>query len=239
MVAAARPTSTLWQGICACVVVVAGVVAAAGCSPAALPATSPAISQTTPSADASQEEAVDERADRNDALARELVAMAEEDQAERTGDPDLPPGTKLGPTKDYTRAARLKEIIAEHGWPTFDLVGEEASSAAWLIAQHADMDVEFQQGARDLLRLAVEEGQADPGELAYLDDRVQVNLGEPQTFGSQVRCQGGAPAPATPLVDAARVDELRQDVGLGTLQEYYDELAMMCADEQMAGQTAP
>ena len=176
---------------------------------------------------------------RDEALARELVDMGEEDQAERTGDPGLPPGTKLGPPQDYARTARLKEIVAEHGWPTVELVGVDAASAAWLVAQHADFDVVFQQEARDLLREAVQDGQADPTELAYLDDRVQVNLALPQTYGSQVRCQGGTPAPATPLVDPARVDDLRHEVGLGTLEAYYDELSMMCANEEMEGQIAP
>lgn len=180
-----------------------------------------------------------ERVARDDTLAAELVAMGEEDQAERTGHPDLPPGTRLPPPKDYSRTARLKEIVDEHGWPTHDLVGEDAASAAWLVAQHADFDVAFQQQARELLREAVDDGQADPSELAYLDDRVQVNLGLPQTYGSQVRCEAGAPAPATPLADPALVDDVRRDVGLGTLEAYYAELSMMCANEEMEGQVAP
>ena len=165
--------------------------------------------------------------------------MGAEDQAERTGNPDLPPGTKLPPPKDYSRTARLKEIVEVHGWPTYDLVGEDAASAAWLVAQHADFDVAFQDEALGLLRRAVQDGQADPTELAYLDDRVQVNLGRPQTYGSQVRCQAGAPAPATPLRDPAGVDDLRRGVGLGTLEAYYGELSMMCANEEMEGQVAP
>lgn len=205
---------------------------------ASLAACAPGVTAEPQAADSSLATVDAQPVERNGALAQELVQMGAEDQAERTGNPELPPGTKLGPPKDYARTARLKEIIDEHGWPTVDLVGEDAASAAWLVSQHADFDVEFQQEARDLLRRAVEAGQGDPSELAYLDDRVQVNLGEPQTFGSQVRWKGGAPAPATPLVDQVRVDDLRQDVGLGTLREYYDELAMMCANEEMDGQPA-
>lgn len=176
---------------------------------------------------------------RDEALAGELEQMGREDQAERMGNPELPPGTKLGPPKDYARTARLKEIVMEHGWPTTDLVGEEASSAAWLVAQHADFDVAFQQQALGLLRSAVEQGQADPTELAYLTDRVAVNLDEPQTYGTQIRCRSGEPSPATPIIDEPRVDDLRESVGLGTLAAYYDELAMMCANEEMEGQGPP
>lgn len=36
----------------------------------------------------------------DEVLGAELVAMGREDQLERTDNPDLPPGTKLGPPKD-------------------------------------------------------------------------------------------------------------------------------------------
>lgn len=46
-------------------------------------------------------------------------------------------------------------------------------------------------------------------------------------------------APATPLVDPGSIDDLRAAVGLGTLDEDHDELAMMCAQEAADGQEAP
>jgi hypothetical protein len=168
------------------------------------------------------------------ALRDELLAMRRADQQERTGE-GLPPGTKLPPTQDYTRSVRLRQIVAEHGWPTHRLVGEDGAEAAWLVAQHADFDVDFQERAVALLRPAVSAGQADPKDLAYLEDRVAVNRGRPQRYGTQVRCRDGAPAPATPLADPAAVDERRARIGLGPLEEYYRELAMMCADEAAEG----
>jgi hypothetical protein len=172
-------------------------------------------------------------------LRAELVEMGREDQAERAGNPELPPGTKLGPPQDHARAVRLQEIVAERGWPTFDQVGRDGATAAWLVAQHADSDVAFQAQARDLLAAAVEVGQGDPTELAHLTDRVAVNSGMPQTYGTQVRCRAGTPAPATPLTSEADVDERRERVGLGTLAAYYDELGMMCANEEMDGRRTP
>jgi len=169
-------------------------------------------------------------------LQAELVEMGRQDQAERAGNPELPPGTKLGPPQDYARAVRLKEIVAVHGWPTYDLVGTDGASAAWLVAQHADDDVAFQQEALDRLRAAAAVGQGSRIEMAYLADRVAVNLRRPQTYGTQIRCAAGAPAPATSLIDEATVDALRADVGLGPLEQYYDELAMTCANEELDGQ---
>src|SRR5262245_52329534 len=41
-------------------------------------------------------------------------------------------------------AARLAAILEEQGWPGASLVGDEAAEAAWLIAQHAIGEPDFQ-----------------------------------------------------------------------------------------------
>jgi hypothetical protein len=157
------------------------------------------------------------------ALHDELVAMLERDQSGRTGGPD--------PEGDAARTERLKEILAEHGWPTYDLVGEDGEDAAWAIVQHSDQDPAFQREALELLREAVEAGQASPGNLAYLTDRVAVGAGEPQTYGTQVGCGPGGPEPATPLVDEAGIDVLRAEVGLDPWADYLAEMEGICAGD--------
>lgn len=155
----------------------------------------------------------------DEALRDELVAMAEEDQAERTGG---------GTLNDEPRTARLKEIIAEHGWPTHDLVGKEGEDAAWLIAQHSDLDPAFQAEALELLRAAVAEGQASPGNLAYLEDRVRAGRGEPQLYGTQMSCtRKGKPKPG-PIEDPAGLDERREEAGLPPYQDYLEEMTRVC-----------
>jgi hypothetical protein len=157
------------------------------------------------------------------ALHDELVAMLERDQTGRTGGTDH--------EGDLVRTERLKEILAEHGWPTFDLVGEDGEDAAWAIAQHADHDPEFQRRAMELLRAAVAAGQASPGNLAYLTDRVAVGAGRPQTYGTQMGCGPDGPVPATPLLDEASVDTLRAEAGLEPLADYVAEMAAVCAGD--------
>lgn len=168
-------------------------------------------------------------------LRAELLKMQRDDQAERTGE-GLPPGSKLPPAQDYARVVRLKELIEEQGWPVHSLVGEDGASAAWLVAQHADFDVDFQEQALSLMREAAALGEVDETEVAYLADRVAVNRGVPQTYGSQIRCRDGRPRPATPIDDRPTVDDRRLAVGMDTLKEYYGELSMMCADEAAQGQ---
>ncbi|MFW3170202.1 DUF6624 domain-containing protein [Geodermatophilus sp. CPCC 206100] len=157
------------------------------------------------------------------ALHDELLAMAERDQSGRTGGADL--------EGDDPRTTRLAAILDEHGWPTFDLVGEDGEDAAWLIAQHSDQDPALQRRALELLRPVVAAGQASPGNLAYLEDRVAVGAGRPQLYGTQVGCGPGGPAPATPIADEAAVDERRAAAGLEPLADYLAEMAEICAGE--------
>ena len=158
----------------------------------------------------------------NPELQAELVEMQAADQAERTGE--------VAGNEDGQRTNRLAEIISEFGWPTRSLVGTDGSTAAWVIAQHSDQDVEFQERALVLMREAVEDEEADPTELAYLEDRVATNRGEPQMYGTQIGCVDGEAVPG-PIAEEAGVDERRAAVGLQPLADYLAELADICAQE--------
>jgi hypothetical protein len=154
----------------------------------------------------------------------ELLAMLERDQSGRTGGPDE--------EGDEVRTERLKEIVAQHGWPGFDLVGEDGEDAAWAIAQHSDLDPEFQRCALALLEIAVADEQGSPGNLAYLSDRVAVAAGEPQRYGTQVGCTAdGKPNPATPLSEPDRIDELRAEADLPPYDEYLEEMEQICSGD--------
>jgi hypothetical protein len=63
-------------------------------------------------------------------------------------------------------------------------VPRKGSTAAWVVVQHADLDLELQARALGLLDEAVPAGQASPGDLAYLTDRVAAARGEEQTYGT-------------------------------------------------------
>jgi hypothetical protein len=157
------------------------------------------------------------------ALRQELLAMFDADQAERSGE--------VAANSDGARTDRLREIVDEHGWPTPRLVGEDGATAAWVIAQHSDHDVEFQREALDLMCAAAEAGEADPTELAYLVDRVAVNSGEPQVYGTQVGgCEDGRAVPR-PIVDEQHVEERRAGAGLEPLEDYLDQFDEGCAGD--------
>ena len=188
------------------------------------PSVSPTVSETPASqADCPSTAPPHDGAEFDQALHDELIAMFERDQAGRLG-------TAPDNEGDGTRTERLREIIAEHGWPTYDLVGEDGEDAAWTIAQHSDLDPDFQRCALEHLRIAVDAGQGSPGNLAYLEDRIAAAAGEPQRYGTQIGCGPDGPQPATPLLDAGRIDEVRASVGLPPYEEYLAEMAAVCAE---------
>src|SRR5262245_60908762 len=125
----------------------------------------------------------------NESLREELKAMAAEDRLLRQ---ELLDNGELGDgyaprmeTLHRKNTSRLKEIIAEHGWPDRELVGDEGTLAAWFIAQHSIGDPEFQRQALKLIQEKVSQGRVPAAQEAYLFDRIAMYEGRPQRYGTQ------------------------------------------------------
>lgn len=116
-------------------------------------------------------------------------------------------------------AAWLKNILARIGWFDISKYGAEASQAAWLMVQHADHDPEWQRHVLDVLEPKVETGDMQGKYFAYLIDRVNVNAGEAQIYGTQGRCVDGSWQPHE-VNDPVILDRLRDDVGLEPMDTY-------------------
>jgi hypothetical protein len=157
----------------------------------------------------------------NDSLRDELLAMAEEDQrvrAELAAEGSLFDGYHPRMEEVHRRnAARLTEIMAEHGWPGGTLVGKEGAHAAWLVLQHAIGNPSLQRRGLELLRRAVAEGEAPAIETAMLEDRVRSFEGKPQVYGTQFDWDEHGRLSPLPIEDEANVDERRRHVGLPPL----------------------
>ncbi|MFD8436286.1 DUF6624 domain-containing protein [Streptomyces microflavus] len=155
------------------------------------------------------------------ALAVELANMAAADHraAVRANSDD--PAEQLAWRRLTARHGdRLGEIMDEYGWPTAELVGEEAAHAAWLIAQHSDRQLDVQRRALHLMQQAVSAGSASPRELAFLCDRTLVNEGRKQVYGTQIAgVKDGSPIP-WPCEEPERMNELRAEVGIEPFDEY-------------------
>lgn len=150
------------------------------------------------------------------ALRDELMERMARDQAARTCVPVNTPWTDEQHAEmvavDTSNTAFLKRVIAQHGWPGKDLVGERAAHAAWLIAQHADRDTAFQRRCLTLLEEAAKAGQATWADVAYLVDHVRVAEGRPQVYGTQYGMREGELV-LQPVEEPDRLDERRARAG--------------------------
>lgn len=113
-------------------------------------------------------------------------------------------------------AARLREVLARGGWPGRARVGEDGASAAWRIVQHAIGEPALLRGCLPLLQAAAAEGDADPAEVAMLEDRIRVSEGRPQRYGTQYDWSddGTAMVPTVGVEAPESLTERRAGVGL-------------------------
>jgi len=161
----------------------------------------------------------------NRAILDELIGMDGHDQAVRAelaADGSLFDGYHPRMAEVHrANAARLREIIAEFGWPGRALVGDDGAEAAWRIAQHSIGEPAFMRRCRDLLDEAGRRGDVPRWQFAYIDDRIRMFEGRPQRFGTQFRWGPGGPEPYS-LEDPARVEVWRSELGLPPLAEVID-----------------
>ncbi|WMD09575.1 DUF6624 domain-containing protein [Streptomyces sp. FXY-T5] len=161
------------------------------------------------------------------ALAMELEDMAEADHRSAVRANSDDPAEQLAWRRLTARHGdRLGEIMDEFGWPTAELVGEVAARAAWLIAQHADRQLDVQRRALHLMQQEVSAGSASPRELAFLCDRTLVNEGRKQVYGTQIAgVKDGVPIP-WPCEEPERMNELRAEVGIEPFDEYVAKFSL-------------
>lgn len=162
------------------------------------------------------------------ALHDELLLRVRSDQAAReafmlkqrtNGMVDSADVARLG-VVDTANTNWLGRVIARRGWPTKAQVGADGVRAALLLVQHADLDTAFQARVLPLVQGAYKAGELPGGDVAMLTDRVAVNHGRPQTYGTQTKLVNGRWV-AAPIADSASVDIRRAAMGLRPLRDYF------------------
>ncbi|MBC9914283.1 DUF6624 domain-containing protein [Chitinophaga varians] len=174
--------------------------------------------------------------DKKTAIKNELADMVKEDQ--------IAADIKKGPYKDYTTGQwnhfkdsvyaihqqRLAAIFKQYGFPGFNMVGKDGSTNFWLLVQHCDKFPEFQTKVLKAMNKEVKKQNANPNNYAYLFDRVQINAGRKQLFGTQIAYQvttTGKAFPRNGLLDSANVDKIRKEYTLPPLKDYLNQVTEM------------
>ena len=153
-------------------------------------------------------------------LRNELLGMVKADQQSRRHlieQPNDKEAEALLTKEDQQRTERVLEILRTVGWPTTMQVGVEACGAVWIVLQHSDTRV--LKSTIHQMKRAARRGDLEWGLVATSIDRVRVNQGKKQLYGTQFQEKDGKLFPC-PIQDEASLDARRKQMGLGPFEEY-------------------
>jgi hypothetical protein len=119
-------------------------------------------------------------------------------------------GPDIDPAQAAANVRRLKQIIAQYGWPTVSMVGVRGATAAGLIASGARNDPAFQAQVLVLMEPLLQRDEVPTLYYALLFDAVHT----PQRFGMQSDCKNGAFVPSKPIEDPPHLEQRRAALGL-------------------------
>lgn len=177
-------------------------------------------------------------------LRADLLAMRAEDRRVReeliaSGEMD---GSHFVPRMEELHrrnAARLRELIAVYGRPGEDVAGKDGAEAAWFVAHHSIGEPRFQRAALSLIQICVAEGRTPAWHAAYLEDRIAIQEGKPQRYGTQwMEDPVDGRIHPLQLADSERVNEWRASVGLGRLRPIPERRPDLPAEQREANEQA-
>jgi len=124
---------------------------------------------------------------------------------------------------DEENGQKIQAFLSKNGWIGQRVVGKEGNETLFLGIQHID-DLLVQEKYLLMLQKAVKAGNAEPWHLAFLTDRIAMNHGKKQTYGTQVILSDNpSESYVVPLQDPEKVDQWRKEIGLPPLREYLKE----------------
>lgn len=122
---------------------------------------------------------------------------------------------------DSVNMLRVKNILQQYGWPKLSDIGPDGQNNLWLIVQHSDHDILFQQYALDEMEKLKKTKELRPDNYAFLYDRIQCNLNYKQLYGTQVTwTHNGKASGFRPILKEDGADERRKKLGLQPLYIY-------------------
>ena len=168
---------------------------------------------------------------------KQLRKMEREDQKWRNKFVKLSTGKNAGDSVAIKKAltygheidslhyANLEVIFKKYGYPGYDIVGQLGSLFFWLLVQHQDDHPNFQDSVLTSMKIAVDSGKANGTLYAYLLDRVKVNTGQLQVYGTQTELNSDSSSyQPMPCIDPDHLDDRRKSVGLGPISKYIESI---------------
>lgn len=121
---------------------------------------------------------------------------------------------------DAEAARTMTALLERFDWIDRHRFGHRTANQAWLLVQHADDHVELQELALARMHRYLEDGGVRRQDYAHLYDRVALNKGGKQRYGTQpIWACGEEGLALAPLEAPAAVDERRAAMGLDSLAD--------------------
>lgn len=119
---------------------------------------------------------------------------------------------------DVSNLAAVEQILGKCGMPNITTAGEKGMSAIWLVIQHASAEKRAQYFPQ--LLEAAKKGDLERQDIALMQDRMLMDAGNAQLYGSQIMMNEDGTYDLYELKDPSTVDARRAAMGMGPLSEY-------------------
>ena len=114
-------------------------------------------------------------------------------------------------------------ILDNDGWPSN--LSDKANRAIWIVIDHSDLTSRSEY--LSFVRAKADEGILDKSDYAMLNDRVLMEEGKPQVYGTQIKMAATFDGEDMamqlylwPVENPDALDSLRRSVGLSPIEEY-------------------
>jgi tetratricopeptide (TPR) repeat protein len=91
---------------------------------------------------------------------------------------------KLMSTIDSLNTNKIVEVIDQYGYPVDSMLNSNIKNVVFLVLLHSDINV--QKRYLNLIKKESKKGKIQKSQYAYLYDKIKVNEGEKQKFGTQI-----------------------------------------------------
>jgi hypothetical protein len=115
--------------------------------------------------------------------------------------------------EDHRNQELIISIIEKCGMPTLNEVNQKQMDAIWLGLQHTENKYRIKYFP--LIEKAVKNGDLSKEQYALMKDRILMDEGKPQIFGSQIKN-----GKLYDLEEPETVNERRQEMGLEPIEDY-------------------
>jgi len=151
-------------------------------------------------------------------LAAEIIKRYEADQALRA-DPPINNKKMAEIGRDNGEFLEGAFYAFDQNWPDSCQIGLKAADAALILLQHSP-DLEFRKLALIAISRAVNRGNLRKSQIPMIADRIALEDGRPQEFGTQLICGRNGHLRPTEISDPKAVDNRREAYDLPPLRMY-------------------